>query len=34
MIRGAQQADWQDITDIYTIARSFMRVEATATASR
>ena len=25
MIRGAQQADWQDITDIYTIARSFMR---------
>ena len=24
MIRGAQQADWQDITDIYTIARSFM----------
>ena len=25
MNRGAQQADWQDITDIYTIARSFMR---------
>ena len=25
MIRGAQQNDWQDIMDIYAIARAFMK---------
>ena len=25
MIRGAQQTDWQDIMDIYAIARAFMK---------